>query len=302
MKNKKLKILGTGLSGLVGSRIVELLQNKYEFSDLSLETGVDITDADLVNKKVKSSDAEVVLHMAAVTDVDACEKEKLKDANGGIRNLETLCWRVNVEGTKNVVESAQKYGKKLIYISTDFVFEGNKESYSEEDEPNPINWYGKTKYEAEKITQKKHSNWIIARLAFPYRAEFKKEDIVRFFLNKLRNNKKVKAVEDWVITPTFIDDIADALSVLINENSQGIYHVVGSSSHTPYEIALMISSEFGLDRRLVESVKLDSLFAGKAKRPRRLVLKNDKLGNLGVKMRSFEEGIFELKRQLDIQS
>ena len=179
-----MKILGTGLSGLVGTRVTELLADKYEFEDLSLDTGVDITDKDLVDKAFVKSDASIVLHMAALTDVDVCEREA-QSAKRKTQNKSGICWRTNVLGTRNIAELANRYEKKLIYISTDFIFDGENSSYSEQSRPNPINWYGQTKYEAEKIVQESNNKVLIARLAFPYRAHFKKDDVVRFFLNRL---------------------------------------------------------------------------------------------------------------------
>lgn len=118
-----MKILGTGLNGLVGSRIVELLKDKYEFENLSLSTGVDITDRNIVLEKIKSSDAEVVLHLAAKTDVDGCELDKPLGEKGE-------AWKINVKGTQNIADGCLKFNKKLIYISTDFAFSMATGSYA----------------------------------------------------------------------------------------------------------------------------------------------------------------------------
>ena len=156
-------ILGTGLSGLVGTRIVELLEDKFSFTDVSLATGVDITHADEVDRIVKESESEVILHMAAKTDVDGCEDDKILLEEGP-------AWMINVIGTQNIVESAKKYNKHVIYISTDFVFDGAKEEYDEDDEPNPVSWYATTKWEGEKAVSGSGINYTIARLSYPYRA------------------------------------------------------------------------------------------------------------------------------------
>lgn len=297
-----MKILGTGLSGLIGTRIIELLGEKHSFEDLSLETGVDITDKQVVEQKVKQSGSKVILHMAAITDVDACDIEsqklKVKSQKYKSQKYKGKCWRVNVEGTRNIAEAAKKYKKKLIYISTEFVFDGEKKSYTEKDQPNPINWYGQTKYEGEKIAQETLNNYLILRFAFPYRAQFKREDIARFFISRLKRGEKVKAIDNWIITPTFIDDIAKAIDFLVYKDKIGVFHIVGSSSHTPLKMAEMISKEFNLDKTAIKAVKLNNLFAGKARRPKRLVVKNDKITRLGVKMRTFKEGLEEIKSQL----
>src|SRR3989344_8889131 len=133
-----MNILGTVLSGLIGSRVVELLTPEYTFKNLSLETGFDITDSQAVEKYFTRSNAPWVFHFAAITDVDGCEKEKSQGA-------ESTAWEVNVRATENIANICKKTGKHLLYISTDFVFDGTKELYIETDTPHPLNFYAMTK-------------------------------------------------------------------------------------------------------------------------------------------------------------
>lgn len=286
-----MKILGTGLDGLVGSRIVDLLRDKYEFENLSLSTGVDITDRNAILGKIKNSDSQIVLHLAAKTNVDGCELDKPLGEKGD-------CWKINVLGTQNVVDGCSQSNKKLIYISTDFVFDGTKEIYSEEDIPNPLNWYAWTKYEGEKIIQVSKIPWIIVRIASPYRAAFERLDFVRAILKRLQEGMSVAAVTDHKFTPTFIDDICPAIDALINSNSQGIFHVVGSQSLTPYEAAVLIAKEFDLDTTQISKTTRSEFFNNRAPRPFQLTLKNGKIEKLGIKMRTLEEGLREVKRQM----
>jgi dTDP-4-dehydrorhamnose reductase len=291
-----MKILGTGLTGLVGSRIVELLKDKYEFENLSRSSGVDISDKNQVLEKIKNSDAQIVLHLAAKTDVDECEKDKLLGQNGE-------AWKINVEGTSNVANACSEANKKLIYISTDFVFDGANppvDGYSEEDTPNPINFYAQTKYEGEKIIQSLKTPWIIVRIAYPYRANFIKKDFFRAILGNLREGRLVTAVTDHIFSPTFIDDIASGLDVLISSNSQGIFHVVGSQSLTPFSAANLIAYEFKLDKSKIKETKRSEFFGNRAPRPFQLALKNAKIAKLGVNMRTFEEGMREIKSQINL--
>lgn len=289
-----MKILGTGLDGLVGSRIVELLNGKHEFENVSLSMGVDITDRNAVLEKIKSSDAQIVLHLAAKTDVDGCELDKSLSKDGE-------AWKINVEGTRNVAEVCSQANKKLMYVSTDFVFDGKNppvDGYSEEDIPNPINWYAKTKYEGEKIVKALKTPWIIVRIAYPYRANFMKLDFFRAILNRLKNSEAIAAVTDHVFTPTFIDDIAFALDVLISNNYQGVFHVVGSQSLTPFDAANLIAQEFELDKSKINKTMRSEFFNNRAFRPFQLTLKNDKITKLGIRMRTFEEGLKEVKSQM----
>lgn len=289
-----MKILGTGMRGLIGSRMQELLGDIYEFENIDRSSGVDITDKEKTLEVIKSSDATVVLHMAAKTDVDGCEEDKSLGAIGD-------AWKINVEGTQNVVNACFQSGKKIIFISTDFVFDGNIETgqfYKEEDIPNPLNWYAQTKYEGEKIVQSLTSSWIIARLAYPYRASFEKNDFVRAIIGRLAKSQEVSAIVDHIFTPTFIDDIAFALDALLRNDLRGIYHVVGSQCLTPYEAAIRIAKKFNLDESLVGKITREEFFKDRAERPFSLALKNDKIEKLGVKMKSFDEGLIEMRKQL----
>ncbi|MBI4079295.1 MAG: SDR family oxidoreductase [Candidatus Levybacteria bacterium] len=290
-----MKILGVGLSGLVGSRIVELLQNKHSFEDISYDTGVDIIDKQAVTKAVQASSAQIIFHLAAKANVDACEEDKSKGKMGD-------AWRINVEGTRNVVDAAVTTGKRIIYISTDFVFDGEEtlqNGYREDAVPNPLNWYAVTKYEGEKIVAAASVPWAVLRIAYPYRSFFPRNDFVRAILTRLQKGEVVHAVEDHVMSPTFIDDLASAINMLIERKATGIYHVVGSQFVTPYQAALAIAETFSLPKSLIAKTTRDNYFAGRAKRPFRLALNNDKIEQLGVRMRTFEEGLLEVRSQIN---
>lgn len=278
-----MKIFGTGLSGLVGSRVVELLSDKFEFEHCK----VDIRDDRAIREIIKNSKAPLVLHMAAKTDVDACENDKAQGKDGD-------AWTVNVTGTQNIARVCEESNKKMIYISTDFVFDGGSASpYKEEDKPSPVNWYGRTKYEGELIVNKLSTPYLIIRLAYPYRVSFEKLDFVRAIINKLSRSEKIRAVTDHIFTPTFIDDFATGLAFLIKNNLEGIYHVVGSQFLSPYEAAILICEKLGFDRSQVIKILREEYFKNRAMRPSYLALANDKISRLGVKMRTFLEGLDE---------
>lgn len=284
-------ILGTGLSGLVGSRIVELLGSDYEFTDLSYATGVDITDYNQVLSSLQSSPAKVVIHMAAKTNVDSCEDDKILVEDGA-------AWNVNVVGTKNIVDAAKKLGKRILYISTDFVFDGTKDNYIESDKPNPINWYGNTKYEGELAVIRSGVSYAILRLAYPYRSIFVgKLDFVRRIIEKSKKGEKIFALTDHIFTPTFIDDIATAIDVLIQREVNGIFHIVGSQSLSPYEATNIILNKFNL-KGDVEKIDRETYFKDRAFRPFKLALKNDRISELGIKMHGLFSGLDEVKKQL----
>ncbi len=292
------KIIGTGLSGLVGSRIVELLKDKFEFVDFSLDTGVNILDKEnLAAAFQENKDAIAVIHMAAFTDTNAAWEQR-GDKSG-------ICYQLNVEGTKNILNLAQKYNQQLIYISTDFIFDGNQATpYLETDTPSPIEWYGETKYLGEKvIIDSGYQNYNISRITYPYRAKFEaKVDIIRKVLAKLQNNEEVKMFSDQICTYTFIDDIAAALGFFIDNKTNGIYHLVGSSSHSPYEMCLEIANVFGLNKDLIRASSLDEFVKSQPEgsRPwqKTLITSNQKAKDLGLNFKTLTEGLEEIRKQL----
>jgi len=287
-----MRIAAVGLSGLVGSRVLELLGNEHEFVQTGLSAGVDITKRDTIFDAIKKFNPDIVLNLAAKADVDGSEIDKSLGVDGE-------AWKLNVLGAQNVALACKEFGKKLIHVSTDFVFDGKEEFYNEDGLPNPVDWYGMTKYKGEEAVKGSGCNFIIARIAYPYRAEFEKKDFVRAMLSRLKEGLSIKGVTDHIMTPTFVDDIALALNSLFIKDDRGIYHVVGSSSVSPYDAAMLIAEKFGLNQALISKTTREEYFAGKAQRPFRLFLKNDKIQKLGVEMKTFSQGIDELKNQLE---
>lgn len=286
-----MKIIGTGLSGLVGSRVMQLLTDDFTFENLSLETGVDITDKKTVDAYFTKSDAPWVFHMAAYTDVQAAEKEQEL-------GTESISWKVNVLATEHIAQNCRKLGKKLLYIDTDYAFDGNKKSYSEEDEPNPLGWYAKTKCEGAKKVLALGADGLVIRIANPYRANpVGKKDFVHKMLERLEGGQTITGATDQLFTPTFIDDIAASLRVLIAANASGIYHVVSSPPISPYEAGLTIAKAFGFEKKLVLQGTFEEMFTDRAPAPRYAALKNDKIQSLGLTMHSFAQGVAIVKKQ-----
>lgn len=288
-----IKLLVSGLKGFIGTRLAELLSASYEFEDLSRSSGIDITNFSQVNKKIATSQADIVIHLAAKTNVDECEKDKKKGKLGE-------AWRINVEGTRNVVKSVERLHKKIIFVSTDFVFDGKKtegDSYIEDDVPSPLNWYAKTKYEGEQIVQSVSSNFLIVRLAYPYRSSFAKKGFVRAIIEQLSKKHSVDAVYDHIFTPTFVDDIVMGFDRLIKNNLDGVYHLVGSQFLTPYDATLKIKTVFDLPGTIKKTTRKE-FFKGRAPRPFNLALSNGKISHLGISMKTFDEGLKTLKKQM----
>lgn len=299
-----MKIIGTGLSGLVGSRIVEVLSSKYRFIDWSLEKGIDITDfSQLKSAFNKNKDAKFLLHLAAFTDVDVAHKQN-NDKN-------SLCYQINVVGTKNLVKLCEAYKIHFIHTSTDFIFsgkDGKKQSpYTEKDKPDPIEWYGKTKLLAEKQVQKANCSWTILRLAFPFKAKPSKTerrppklDLVRKIKVRLEYGQRVKVFTDQLITPTFIDDFTQIVEKVIEKKAAGIFNSVGSFFVSPFELAQKIAQTFDLPEKLIKPASLEK-FLKTANRPRQqfMALSNKKVKKeLQVFPKDIEKALKEIKAQL----
>jgi len=291
-----MKIIGTGLSGMVGSRIVELLTD-HQFIDYSLATGISILDPEQLELATQDNpDFDCFLHLAAFTDTNQAWTQN-GDKNG-------LCYQLNVTGTQNIIDLCKKYNKHLIHISTDFVFDGTKEGdYTEEDIPNPIEWYGQTKYEAEKLVLSSGIPATIIRIAFPYRAVFTdKKDLVRKVIDALKTNTLYPMFTDQITTLTFIDDIALGMKYFIENKPSGIFHLVGSSSQSPFEMCQKIAEVFGFDKNLIKEGSLAnyvaSLPAGSRPWQKNLAISNEKIKSLGISMKTLEEGLKAMKQQL----
>ncbi len=290
---KNVSVAATGLTGLIGSRLAELLRGEFEWRALRYEDGFDITDPEKVDKTIEKFDGKMVLHLAAFTDLNAANKE-LGDKNG-------MCWRINVLGTRHIAGACQKYGKYLIHVSTDAVFGGDKQSaYTEEDKPNPIEWYGQTKFWAEEEVEKSGCGAVVIRFAYPFRARFEpKKDFVRKIIDQLKQKETIKMFTDTIFTPTFIDDVAAVMREIILKRPTGIFHVVGSTSLSPFAAANEISETFNLDNSLIQPQTLaDYLAGGGRPYPKFAGLSNEKLKKeLGVEMLSFPEALSVMKKQ-----
>lgn len=236
-------ILGTGLSGLVGSRFVSLLSSKYTFSNLDLSVGVDITNEEQVMRAVEASQSPVIVHMAAFTDVNRAWEER--------GNKDGLCYKVNVLGTQNIAKAAQKYNKHCIHLSTAFVFDGTSDGmYTEEDIVHPIEWYGETKAEAERVVQEICSSYTLFRIDQPFRSDpFPKQDTVHKMVELLSKPEYTPFV-DHFFAPTIIEDFSKALDWAITEKPQGMYHATCNKKISDYEYAKMINQALKLNKTI----------------------------------------------------
>jgi len=286
------QILVTGLSGMVGSRFEALYGHKYDFFNLDITKGIDITNADHVNQVFEETGSKIIIHLAAFTNVTAAH-EQVNDKSGS-------CYQVNVIGTKTIAEAAAKHEAHIIHISTDYVFDGIKlEPYTEEDSPHPIEWYGQTKLWAEEEVKKAGASHTILRLAFPYQAKPSRPDFLGKIRENLSNNTLPPAFADHYLTPTFVDDAALTFDYCINQRPTGLYHMVGSTWATDYEIAGLVKQIFELPGEVKPGSLTEYLKSNPRPYQKTMKVSNQKLvREFGIKMTTLEEGLTAVKTQL----
>ena len=294
-----MKVLVTGGNGLLGQHLIKtLLEQKYEViaigkgparipfpADLYSYFDVDITDGFRLNELMRSESPEIVVHTAAMTQVDTCELNQ------------DQCFKVNVEGTANLVMEAEAYSRFFIYISTDFVFDGDKGDYSEEDELNPVNWYGFTKMQAESIVQGAEMPWSIVRTCLVYGNALSgtRTNIVSWVRDNLEGGKSIRVVSDQSRTPTYIGDLVQGILLLIRQTATGIFHISGEEVLTPFDMAVKTADFFGLDKNMMEKVD-QSTFSQPGRRPLRTGFNIEKAKTqLGYKPISFDAALKLMK-------
>lgn len=286
-----MKILYTGAKGQLGYQIGKVFKG-YELlaTDVNESDGItkmDITDALEVKKVIGDFRPEVVIHGAAYTNVDGAES----DREGA--------FLVNETGTRNIVQAAKEVGAKVVYVSTDYVFAGDKETgYDEDDETGPQSVYGESKLAGEKAVQE-IDDFIIARTAWLYgetEATFQqgatgKTNFVETMLKLADSKSELRVIDDQIGSPTYTKDLAEALKYLVEKKVKGIFHIINSGK----------CSWYGFARKIFEMAHKDikvspiptSEYNQPAKRPAFSVLYTEKLVGFGYKMRSWEEALKE---------
>jgi dTDP-4-dehydrorhamnose reductase len=239
----KTPLLTTGLNGLVGSRFALDFADQYDFDNLDLRDEnqpTDITQYDQVLARFQNSQAKHVIHLAAYTDVTGAFHQT-DDTNG-------LAYKVNVVGTENIVKAAEATGKHVIYVSTAYVFDGEKkERYTEEDTPNPIEWYGKTKYLAEEVVKKSTAPWTILRIDQPFRSDtFEKIDTAHRVINGMKEGKLYPQFTNHFFGPTYVNDFSKVMDFMVRTSPTGIYHASSGEQWSDYEFAKLINDTLKL--------------------------------------------------------
>lgn len=279
----KKRIFVTGLHGYIGSRFAQMAGKGLEIIDINRKgkrydapsviesRKVDILDSELLLRTMDREDADSVVHFAAKTHIDACQKDRHF-------NKESETWRINVEGTKNIAKIAKKLKKKVIFLSTECVFDGKEGNYRENDLPHPINFYGETKLRGEEEIQKSCSSFCIVRSVLSYgHVNPFPVDLIRTYLVALQKEKTVSAVRDQYINPTFIDDLVHVILLSIDRSLTGIYHFGGSDITTPYDLAVLFQKALNLPGNVRPCTLIDFFPTSAQFRLKRATLDSNKL-------------------------
>lgn len=263
-----MKFFITGVNGQLGYDVKrELLERGYTDILAPTRVDLDITNEDAVKKMIREYRPSVIFHCAAYTAVDKAEEEQEK------------CYQVNVLGTKYLTEAAKEVGAKIIYISTDYVFDGTKEGlYQVEDKVNPVNYYGKTKYLGENFVRA-YDNHIIVRISWVFGINGK--NFIRTMLNLAESHKELNVVCDQIGSPTYTKDLAGLLVNMFLSNVKGLYHVTNEGYCSWYEFAEFIFKESRKKVKVHPILTKD--YKTIAKRPLNSKLSKESLDDIGMK-------------------
>jgi len=304
-----MKILITGSNGLLGQKLVYLLKIKPEIKVVATSRGenrlkdksgyefrsLDITDKLQTEKVISEVHPDVIINTAAMTNVDACEIQKEE------------CWKQNVTAVENLINVVSKLVPRpqspvphLIHLSTDFVFDGANGPYKEDDIPNPLAYYSKSKYEAEKLIQQSNIKWAIARTIIIYGVadEMSRSNIVLWAKSALEKGDPLKIVNDQWRMPTLAEDLAEGCYLIAKKGATGIYHLSGKDFMRIDELVKRVADFFHLDKSIISTVSSDTLNQAAKRPPKTGFILDKAIRDLGYNPHSFEEGLAILSQQL----
>lgn len=292
---KEVAVIGS--ASMVATRFCELAQEGLSLQKADYPE-VDITNQESVDTFFKK-DFEWAILFAAFTAVDEAEKER--------DNKQGKAWGLNVDGVANVVEACKKNGKKLLFFSTDFVFDGQNGPYNEDDPVAQnlakVSWYGATKIQGERVVAQNLQDYIILRISNPFSGKkHDKPNFARNILTNYREGELKPQYTDQTFTPTFIDDIAPAIALLLEKDARGIYHVASTTTTTPYEFAKALletveGTTIGLEQGSIKQTLDKNKDA--TPRPTKGGLKVDRIISLGFTPTNWQDAISKFAKQYE---
>jgi len=256
----KRRILVVGANGMLGQRAVEFysalkdvellatsVEDKFVFEELEY-VQCDISNRNEIKKVVYDFCPDFIINAAAFTNVDLSETER------------ELAWKINVKGVEYLAEASRVLDSHLIHISTDYIFDGKNGPYSENDIPNPLGYYARTKLASENVLKISGIKYTILRANVLYgTAKYSRPDFVKWVVDSLRAKKQIRIVDDQINNPTFIDDLVQAINRAIELGKEGVYNIGGSEFLSRYDFTLKIADFFNLDKNLITKIKTEEL-------------------------------------------
>ncbi len=273
-------IMLTGASGLLGRKILENLEKRkdkviaiYNRNPITprppniLTIRLDISKTIELEDFIMKNRPEIIIHTAALTNVDECEVNKEK------------AWKINVEATRSIVRAAKVVKSYIVYVSTDYVFDGEKGLYTEKDLPNPINYYGLTKLIGEELVRSSDLLYTIVRPSAIYGIGGSKKSFAEYVIEKLLRGEEVYALTDQYVSPTLNTLLAEAIIEIIDVKPMGILHVAGERMNR-YEFAVKVAETLNLPKDKIHKASIKDMKHWKARRPRDSSLNVDKAKKL----------------------
>lgn len=296
-----MKILVTGANGLLGQKLVSLLQEKGNIyviatareKSAQVITGgefhpLDVTDKDQVEALVAKTKPDVIIHTAAMTQVDDCETKRDE------------CILNNVTAVEHLVAACRAHNVHLVHVSTDFIFDGSTGPLDELAVPNPVNFYGESKLAAEKVIQSSGISWSILRTVLVYGVtnDMSRSNIVLWVKKSLEEKKTISVVNDQWRTPTLAEDLAQGCYLAAIKKAQGVFNISGQDFMSPFDIAVQTAKFFKLDASLIQATD-STKFKQPARRPMKTGFIIDKAKKeLGYEPHSFLEGLEIVSKQI----
>lgn len=289
-----MNILITGGTGLLGNSLVEILSRTFDvyatYNDYYINKNnffkMDITNERDIEEIFQKIEPDILIHTAALTNVDLCEENKV------------FAKKVNFQGTKYLSKICASHGIKMIYISTDYVFDGNKGNYTESDVPKPINYYGKTKLDGEEAIKNILDEYIIIRTSLYGWNIQDKLSFSEWIIKNLSSESKIKAITDQYSSLMFTDNLSEIIANMVSKEYNGIFNVSSFESISKYEFALKLAEIFGLDSELISPILSKEIYplkSLKAQRPKDTSLNTSKIIDFGLKMPSIRQGLENMK-------
>jgi dTDP-4-dehydrorhamnose reductase len=292
MGGRRERLLITGGSGFLGRTIAQMIAANFQVFSADYApkkmpnfVPLDIRERQQVVDTFRKIRPALVIHTAALVNVDYCEDHAQE------------AWVTNVEGTENVAIAAKEVRAKLVYISTDSVFDGQKGMYIEEDKPNPVNVYARTKLEGEKRVKQHLTDSLVVRTAFygwnPGASS--KPSLAEWVVTTLRQGETCRMFTDVFFSPIFIENFVEAVIQMSQKGLSGMYHVGGSEKYSKYAFGQRIAEVFGLNKELIVPVSIDG--AGlRGPRPKDVSLNVSKAsGVINTRLLDVREGITRFK-------